>query len=209
MQSEIAEGVRWLWGQPLVRYMAFLTGMLNFTGSGVTLIVIVLAQAQGASPTATGAIFAAAGVGGVLGALVAPLIQRRFSFGRAIVGLVWGLAVVLFLLTVAVSPLLIGAILALQALIGPSYDTVQFTYRLALIPDALQGRVNSVFRLVALGLSPLGVALTGILLERFGGSTTALVMGTILVAVALLTSFNQQVRHAPALGTRESVVAGR
>ena len=56
LQSEIAEGVRWLWVQPLVRYMAFLTGMLNFTGSGVTLIVIVLAQAQSASPAATGAI---------------------------------------------------------------------------------------------------------------------------------------------------------
>ena len=102
------------------------------------------------------------------------------------------------------SPLLLVLALAFLSLVGPSYDTVQFTYRLALIPDALQGRVNSVFRLVALGLSPLGLAFTGILLERSGGSMTALVMGTILVAVALLTSFNQQVRHAPTLGAAES-----
>ena len=73
------------------------------------------------------------------------------------------------------------------------------TYRLALIPDALQGRVNSVFRLVAQGLSPLGLALTGILLERVGGGTTALVLGGIVLAVALLTTLNRHVRYAPAL----------
>jgi hypothetical protein len=69
MRTEVAEGVRWLWNHPLIRYMAFLTGMLNFAGQGVTLIAVVLARGQGASPAEVGAIFAAGGVGGVLGAL--------------------------------------------------------------------------------------------------------------------------------------------
>jgi len=198
--AEVAEGVRWLWAHPLIRYMAFLTGMLNFTGSGITLIVIVLARGQGASPAVTGAIFAAAGVGGVLGALIAPAVQRRFSFGRAIVGLIWAFGLILSLFSVAVSPVLLIVALGLSSFIGPSYDTVQLTYRLALIPDALQGRVNSVFRLVAQGLSPLGLALTGILLERAGGAITALILGSITLAVALLTTLNRHMRHAPVLG---------
>jgi MFS family permease len=197
--AEVSEGVRWLWGHHLIRYMAFLTGMLNFAGSGITLIVIVLAQKQGASPAMTGAIFAAAGVGGVLGALIAPTVQRRFSFGKAIIGNIWLSGLALSLFSVAVSPILLIATLGLMSLIGPSYDTVQMTYRLAIIPDALQGRVNSVFRLVAQGLSPLGLALTGILLERVGGGTTALILGSIILAVALLTTLNRHVRHAPAL----------
>ena len=196
---EVGEGVRWLWGHPLIRYMAFLTGMLNFAGSGITLIVIVLARQQGASPAMTGAIFAAAGVGGVLGALLAPTVQRRFSFGKAIIGNIWLSGLALSLFSVAVSPVLLIATLGLMSLIGPSYDTVQMTYRLAIIPDALQGRVNSVFRLVAQGLSPLGLALTGILLERVGGGTTALILGSIILAVALLTTLNGHVRHAPVL----------
>lgn len=200
LRGEMEEGVRWLWGQRLVRYMAFLTGMLNFTGSGITLIVIVLARAQGASPAATGAIFAAAGAGGVLGAILAPIVQRRLSFGRAIIGLNWALVVPLLLFAVATSPLALALILGFISLIGPSYDTVQFTYRLALIPDALQGRVNSVFRLVAQGLSPLGLSLTGLLLEWRGGTPAALLMGGILAGVAVLTTANSHVRRAPALG---------
>ena len=81
LRAEIGEGVGWLWRQPLVRYMAFLTGALNFT-SGLDLIVIVIAQAQGASAATIGLLFALGGAGGVLGAVLAPRIQRRFSFGH-------------------------------------------------------------------------------------------------------------------------------
>lgn len=199
LRGEVAEGVRWLWRQPLIRAMTLLTGLANLGGTGVTLLVIVLAQRQGASAAATGAIFAAAGVGGVLGALVAPRIQRRFSFGRAIIGIYWSFAIIVLLFTVAVSPPLLAAVLFGTALVGPSFNTVQQTYRLKLIPERLQGRVNSAFRLVAQGMAPLGLALTGVLLERVGGVGTALILGGFLVGVAILTTLNRQVRHAPAL----------
>ncbi len=197
--GEIAEGVRWLWRQPLVRFMALLTGLINFALSGNTLIVIVLAARQGASPAVTGAIFAAAGVGGVLGALLAPRVQRRLTFGQAIIGLSWCFTATLLMFSVAVSPALIMVVLATLSLVGPSYDTVQLTYRLALIPDALQGRVNSVFRLVAQGMSPLGLALTGVLLEVAGPVATALTLGGVLAAIAVLATLNRHVRDAPAL----------
>ncbi len=197
--GEIAEGVRWLWRQPLVRFMALLTGLINFALAGNTLIVIVLAARQGASPAVTGAIFAAAGVGGVLGALLAPRVQRRLTFGQAIIGLSWCFTATLLMFSVAVSPVLIMAVLATLSLVGPSYDTVQLTYRLALIPDALQGRVNSVFRMVAQGMSPLGLALTGVLLEDAGPVATALTLGGVLAAIAVLATLNRHVRDAPAL----------
>ena len=197
--GEVGEGVRWLWRQPLIRYMALLTGLTNFAGSGITLIVVVLAEQQGASPATIGVLFAVAGAGGVLGALLAPSVQRRLSFGRAIIGICWCFAATFFFFSVAVAPLLLMAALAFRSLINPSYDTVQMTYRLALIPDALQGRVNSVFRLGAQGFTPLGLATTGILLERAGGTTSALFMGLFLVAVAIVTSFNRHVRLAPRL----------
>jgi MFS family permease len=202
LKSEIAEGVNWLWNHQLIRYMAFLTGMLNFTGGGLTLIVVVMAKEQGASPTMIGAMFAGAGVGGVLGALLAPIVQRRLSFGRAIIFLVWGTVALWFLFALAVSPYLVMMVLFAQGLMGPSYDTVQMTYRLNVIPDALQGRVNSVFRMIGVGMAPFGIALTGILLERVGGAATAVTMGTILVLIATLTSLNPHVRNAPNLVTQ-------
>src|SRR5438105_375401 len=72
------------------------------------------------------------------------------------------------LFAIAPSPLLFGVIAAGQWITGPIYNAVQFSYRLALIPDALQGRVNSVFRLLAFGFQPLGAALSGVLLQSIG-----------------------------------------
>lgn len=198
LRAEIGEGVGWLWRQPLVRYMAFLTGGLNFT-AGIDLIIIVLAQRQGASPAAIGAIFAVAGVGGLLGALLAPRVQRRLSFGRAIIGFCW-LQVVFFALFASANSLaLVAAVLTVFFLVGPTYDTIQLSYRLALIPGALQGRVNSVFRLVAQGMRPLGLALAGVLIERWGIAGTTVALCGWLAIMALLTTLNAHVRRAPAL----------
>ena len=204
LRAEIAEGVVWLWRQPLVRYMAFLTGAFNFAG-GLDLIIIVIAQSRGASAATIGVIFALGGAGGLLGAILAPRVQRRFSFGQVIVGLCWCSAAIFFLFAGAPSLVAVAAILIVFFTITPWYDTVQYSYRLALIPNALQGRVNSAFRLVALGLRPLGVALTGILLETIGATNTLIILGCWLLAVALLTTLNRHVRHAPPIGQAHAV----
>jgi MFS family permease len=195
---DIGEGIGWLWRQPLIRYMAFLTGSLNFT-SGLSLIIIVLATRQGASAPAIGAIFAVAGVGGICGAVLAPKIQRRLSFGQAIIGLCWFFAASFASFAFARTLPTIAVLLLIENLVSPTYDTVQYSYRLALIPDALQGRVNSVFRLVALGTQPLGLALTGILLENIGVEPTVLALAAWLAIVALITTVNRHVRHAPSI----------
>jgi hypothetical protein len=78
-------------------------------------------------------------------------------------------------------------------------------YRLALIPDALQGRVNSVFRLVAQGMRPLGLALTGVLIENWGVAGTLVALCGWLAVIAVLTTLNSHVRHAPALAEAAAV----
>ncbi len=197
IRAEVAEGMHWLWHHRLIRYMAVLTGMCNVAGQGVTLIVIMLARGQGASPAEIGVIFAAGGIGGVVGALIAPFVQRRLSFGRAIVGQITCSAAAILLLAVASTPLLVLAALVLWNLVGPLYDTVQQSYRMAVVPDRLQGRVTSVFRMFAQGMGPIGLALTGVLLDRVGGSSTALACGSLMALLALVTSRNRDVRGAP------------
>ena len=81
----------------------------------------------------------------------------------------------------------------------PIFNIVQFSYRLALIPDELQGRVNSTFRLVAWSTRPLGAALGGLLLEKLGATPTVLLFSLWCVTLALLTTFNAHVRNAPPL----------
>ncbi len=168
LRVEIAEGLLWLWRQPLIRYMAFLTGGLNFCNAAIDLIVIVVARQHHVPPAAIGLIFSIASIGGLVGSLLAPRLQRRYRFGQVIAGTVWLTALLWPILALVPSPLLLGAVLAGVFLTGPIYNAIQYSYRLRIIPDELQRRVNSVFRLLALGTQPLGAALAGILLERIG-----------------------------------------
>ncbi|HTO99834.1 MAG TPA: MFS transporter [Anaerolineales bacterium] len=196
LRLEIAEGLSWIWHQPLIRFIAFLTGGMNMVGSGSALIIILIARHLGASDAEIGVIFSIAGFGGILGSLVGGQIQRRFTFGQVIIASVW-LQALLFPLYVAVPQfLLLGVLTALIYLTAPIYNIVQFSYRLSLIPDELQGRVNSTFRLLAFGFQPLGAALSGLLLQRYGTTPTVIVFAACYLSLALATSFNVHVRTA-------------
>lgn len=196
LRAEIAEGVAWLWRQPLIRYMAFLISGLRGVGVGQALVIIVLARHQHASPALIGLIFSIGSVGGVAGAFLAPFIQRRFSFGQVTITSLWVEALLWPCLALAPNPLLLGLVVAGMSVIGPSANAVQLGYRLSLIPDHLQGRVNSAFRLLAHACEPIGAAGTGVLLEKAGGAATALIFSAVVLGLAVVTTLNRQVRTA-------------
>jgi predicted MFS family arabinose efflux permease len=199
LRAEIGDGLSWLWRNPLIRTMAFLTGGMNMVSTATPLIVIVLAKQLGASDVEIGLIFSVGGIGGVIGSLIGGRIQARFSFGQAIVSVMWATAILFPLYALAGHWLLLGLITALIALLTPIYNVVQFSYRIALIPDALQGRVNSTFRLIAFGLGPVGAGLSGVLLERVGAVATVATFACWYFLLAALTSLNAHVRAAAPL----------
>ncbi len=206
LPKEIAEGLRWLWTNRLIRVMALLTGGLNFVYAALPLILLVIAKNSGATNFETGLIFSIAGFGGVAGSLIGGRLQRRFSFGQVIVAVMWANVVLLplYLLPLHSSSQVIwlGAIYALIAMTGPIYNVVQFSYRLALIPDALQGRVNSTFRLLAFGLNPLGAIAAGFILEHASVVTTVLLFAAWYLMLAIVSTLNGDVRHARPIGRK-------
>ncbi|MBV9709590.1 MAG: MFS transporter [Ktedonobacteraceae bacterium] len=196
---EIWEGLRWLWHQPLIRFIAVLTGGSNLIFSGYTLIVIVLAQSMHATPLLIGIIMAISGLGAILGAIVAPYFQRRFTFGQVIIASCWFMALSMALYLVAPNLIVLGIVAFFSFISGPIYNVVQFSYRSALIPDELQGRVNSVFRLIAFGGQPIGVALIGWLLQSAGVTETIIYCSIFLALLSISATLNRHVRHAQPL----------
>lgn len=193
---EIHEGLSWLWHHPLIRFMALLTGGGNLISAGYTLIIIVLAQHMHASSFTIGLIFTIGGIGGILGAVIGPAIQKRFRFGAVIITTAWMFALAWPLYAIAPNVVVIGIISAISFVGGPIYNVAQFSYRSALIPDQLQGRVNSVFRLIAFGGQPLGLALTGLLIQGLGVIQTILIFSAVEVLLALSATVNRHVRNA-------------
>ncbi len=204
LRVEIMEGLAWLWHQPLIRFISFLTGGLNFMFAGLGLIIIIMAQRQGASSQVIGLIFTIGAIGGIAGSLAGAPIQKRFGFGSVIIACCWVIALCWPLYLLNPNPFWLGAISAALFVTAPVYNTVQFSYRLALIPDALQGRVNSAVRLIAYGFQPLGQALTGLLLQWVNLTPTLLFFAVFLALLAIAPTINSHVRHARPLAEVEA-----
>jgi predicted MFS family arabinose efflux permease len=206
LKKEVAEGLRWMWDNPLIRYIAFLTGGLNVINAAMPLIIIVLAKEMGASDGEVGVIFSAAGIGGIVGSLVGGGLQRRFRFGQVIIAVTWLEALAFPFFLVVPSYFFLSAVSGISAFLGPVYNVVQFSYRLSIIPDQLQGRVNSVFRLLAFGFMPVGSALGGVLIERFGANVAVMALSAWLLVLAVMTTINRDVRDAAPIrqGIREN-----
>ena len=200
LRHEVAEGLRWLWATPLIRFMAFLTGGINLVNAGIPLLLIVRAKELGANAAQIGVIFSLAGIGGIVGSLIGGRIQRRFRFGQVIVACVAIEAATFPLYILMPSFYSLAIVAGAGSLLAPVYNVVQFSYRLSIIPDALQGRVNSVFRLLAFGFMPAGAALSGLLLERMGTFATVLAFWCVLLALAAATAANRHVRDAAPIG---------
>lgn len=196
IRTELREGVSWFWRQPLIRLMAFKAGGSNFVFNGTYLILIVVARQRHAEPALIGAMLALGSVGGLLGTLIAPRLQRRFGFGAIVVTIQWIEAAVYPLFAIAPNVLTLGLVYAALVVVTPTSNAVVLSYRLALIPDHLQGRVNSAVRLITYGSVPLGTAVAGILLQAIGGIHTILVYAGIMVVLAILTTATPQIRNA-------------
>lgn len=196
LRADMREGVTWLWRHPVLRCIALLTGGLNLCGIGSGLIVIILAQRLHATPLGIGLVLASQGIGGVVGALLASPLLERVSVGPLIIAMA-GLFVLSWpLYALAPTLALLGVIAALRSVVVPIYMVAHRSYRLAVVPDAMQGRVFSVFTLIAWGSQPLGLALTGLLLQAFGPMSTIAILFMPQLLFWVLATRNRQLRHA-------------
>jgi len=191
---EIIEGLRWLYAHHVIRFVAVLTGVLMCTCAGWALILIVLAQKLGATPFTTGLLIGTGGIGSVAGSLLAVPLQKRFKFGPLMIGSAWVWAITWLFYAFAPNLIALGIVNALSFIVVPIYLGTQYAYRLGQIPDHLQGRVNSVFRLIAFGSGPLGLAVTGVLLQRLGPLWTVLITFAPQLVFSVAASFYRPLR---------------
>jgi MFS family permease len=196
---EIQEGLNWLWHHKVIRFLAVQVSGLNLCSAGYVLIVLVLAQEQHASKLTTGLIFACGGIGSIVGALIVSPLSRRFSVGHLMITASWLWVFTWLPFAFVSSPLGLGVAVAAAFIIVPIHASVQYGYRLASIPDKLQGRVNSVYRVILFGSQSVGLLLTGILLQAIGPALTVLVLFVPQLILAIATSIFRDLRHAPRL----------
>jgi MFS family permease len=166
--QEVREGLSWLRVHMVIRSIFLISSYVNVTITASVLLVLDIVQQQHIPSVLYGLIVAAGGVGNLLGAVLCPPLQRRIRFGRAL-GCALIVFVVLFpLYGFITTPLLLGAVYAAIALCDSIRAIFMDSYRFAAVPDALQGRVNGVSRLILWSCLTIGSSALGLSLEHLG-----------------------------------------
>jgi hypothetical protein len=108
---------------------------------------------------------------------------------------------------VAQGALALGATYGAMFVLHPTWSSTIGPYRIALVPDRLQARVQSATLLMALGLVPLGSLLAGIGLDTVGPIATLGALGVVMLAVLGGAISSAAVRHPPAVEIEPVVVS--
>lgn len=198
VRSRLAEGFRFLWGHPFLRACAFLYAPTNFIGPGVMLAVVVIGKRQGLSGGEVGVLVAAFGACLLLGSFASAVVRRVLSVRAVLLLELWtwpGCA--LFVVWPNVYVLIVSILPAALAI--PSTDSVVGGYGIAMTPDRLLGRVESVRSTIALLIAPFGPLVAGVLLGAVSTRATIAFFALFGLALAVTGTLSPSIRNAPSL----------
>jgi len=202
--SEVREGLRFVLGNRSLRAIAAGTGTANLAGNiAFATYIVFIVRVLGLTPEAIGLVFAVGNVGPLVGALLANRIAAFIGLGPTIIASLFlgGVSV----LGIALAPVE-GAIPwlvaagALGGFCGMVYNINQVSYRQAICPPRMQGRMNATMRFIVWGTIPLGSVLGGLLAQSLGLRETiwiGAVVGLVPVIFPLLSPV-RRLRTMPA-----------
>lgn len=175
------------------RALALTAAALQVAISGVSLVVIVSVQAHHGSPTATGVVLAAVGLGGFLGALLTPKVKHLLGFGTMLLAVVWAQAGLWVLFALSPNLLVTALALTLFAATMPIFGIASHSYLLSTIPDELRGRVSTSFGLLTWTATPIGAATAGLLLASTTPAHTSWYFATWVTILAIFTTYRRTI----------------
>jgi Transmembrane secretion effector len=198
LRARLAEGFQFVWRRPFLRTCALLFGLANFIGVGLLLAIVVIGTRQGLSGGQVGLLVAAFGGCVLLGSFLSAFVRRLLPIRAVLVLELWtwtGCALFLVWPNVYV----LTASMLLTGLVIPSTDSVVHGYRIAMTPDRLIGRAESVWTTIALTITPLGPLAAGFLLGAVSERAAIAVFAAFGLVLALWGTLSPAIRAAPNL----------
>jgi len=176
LRKEVAEGLSFVLRDPILRKIVACTGTANlFFTMGTALEIVFLVRVLHVRPADTGLLIAVASLGGVVGGAFSGRLSRLIGSAR----IIWFSMLVLGLPSL-IAPLaapgwrvaLFPVGFAASAFSGVVYNVAQVSYRQAICPPRLLGRMNAAVRWVVWGTIPLGGLIGGTFGTVLGVRTT-------------------------------------
>jgi MFS family permease len=188
MRTEIAEGLRYVLGNRYLRTIAASTALFNLWGNVATSILLLyLVRELAFTPELLGIAFSLGAIGFLAGALIASRVAARFGVGRTIVGAAMLSGPAFLPIALAPADIALPFVAAggfLGGMGGAIYNINQVSFRQAITPERMQGRMNATMRFIVWGTIPVGTITGGFL-----GGTIGLHETIWVGAIASLFAF--------------------
>jgi len=177
----VQEGLVYAFTHPTIKILLIFTAVTSVFGWSYTTIMPVVAKhVYHLDVTGLGYLYAATGLGALLGAVIVSATAKKSNPVILILGgnSLFAISLILFSLT---DNLILAFVLLFLAGLGliAQFSTMNSTIQ-HLVSDHVRGRVMSIYALMFLGLTPLGSLQVGFLAEHFG-SQFAIRLGAVVV----------------------------
>jgi MFS family permease len=192
--SALAEGFRFVFRNPFLRAVLLIAAPLNLAISGIIFTIIVTLQRHDTPPAVIGTVETVVAVGGLLGALVAPALQRRLPLPSLIRGICWAAAGFMAVSSLLTSSVLAAVPVAIAVFLGPASNAALFGHQAAITPDRLQGRVVSVVIVVATSAAAVAPLLAGVLIAVFNSPVAILMFAAAVGGSAIAATLSRGIR---------------
>ena len=192
--KDVAGGLKFIYCHRLMRFTMASAAVLNFVFSGVLLSVLITVVRDGSGDLTAGTVIGFVGLGSLIGSLLAPMAKKRLSLGQVMIIITWLCTAAVAAMAFTRDLYLLGALVALSALLIPALNVVVASTQTLLTPDRLLGRTQSASSFIALLLSPLGAVVAGVLLTSWRPVVAFLMFAGLLLMLAVASTRSSSLR---------------
>ena len=194
---DLAEGIGFIASQPFFRVLTMWSALTNLAVNALFFVAILRLIEGGFGSLQIGLVEAAAGLAGIIGAVLAPWLIERVATGSLTVAIAWCFLPLVVPMAFWNQPWIVAAAIGLGMLLNPAGNAGIGSYRVAVTPPELIGRVQSSSQFVSMSMMPLAPVIAGALLSLLGGAAAILVLGVLTALVACIPTFSRSVRSVP------------
>jgi predicted MFS family arabinose efflux permease len=194
---DLAEGIRFIARHRLFRVLIVWSALTNLVVNALFFVAVLRLIEGGFAAYQIGLVETAAGVCGILGAVVAPWLIERIPTGRLTIAVAWSFVPLVVPMALWNHPAAVAAALSVGLFLNPAGNAGIGSYRMAVTPPELIGRVQATTQFVGMAAMPLAPMIAGILLSGVGGGLAVAALGGLAAAVALIPTLSASVRSVP------------
>ena len=194
--ADLAEGLRFVWRDRLIRAVVLTVLVTNFLDAPLSPVILpVLVDAEFGSAEYLGLLLGVFGAASVAGAVAFGVIGHRLPRRRTFVIAFFVTSIPYFALAATPALAVTVAVITVFGFTGAPLNPILATVAYERIPAALRGRVLGTATAAAYAAIPLGILIGGLLIEAIGVGATLLAIGLCYFAVTAYGFFNPAFRE--------------